>query len=244
MFSISQFRTNFKPVRPNMFYAEVDLPPELRSAFLTKAKTGLTNPGRPGQTFNVEGSVNISGANWWNSFDGKDINSTFRFRCEATELPGRSVSTSDDQAYGPTTKYAYETSYADVPLQIICSEDFRERAMFEVWLENIINQTDLKNGVASRAGLAKYYNQYASGQVRIIQVSGDRRQLARYTLYNAYPIQISPMNLTWEEPNTYQRFSVTMTYRFHTVDFTQGYINLPGDTPVFNTQQTAGTLTA
>jgi hypothetical protein len=37
------------------------------------------------------------------------------------------------------------------------------------------------------------------------------------------------MNLTWEEQNTYQRFSVTMTYRFHTVDFTQGYINLPGD---------------
>ena len=52
------------------------------------------------------------------------------------------------------------------------------------------------------------------------------------------------MNLTWEEQNTYQRFLVTMTYRFHTVDFTQGYIQLPGDTPVFNTQQTAGTLTA
>jgi hypothetical protein len=55
------------------------------------------------------------------------------------------------------------------------------------------------------------------------------------------------MNLTWEEQNTYQRFSVTMTYRFHTVDFTQGYINLPGDLPagfVGPVQQTAGALTA
>lgn len=51
------------------------------------------------------------------------------------------------------------------------------------------------------------------------------RQLARYTLYNAFPIQISPMNLTWKT-NTYQRFAVTMTYRFHVVDFTQGTINI------------------
>jgi hypothetical protein len=27
------------------------------------------------------------------------------------------------------------------------------------------------------------------------------------------------MNLNWEELNTYQRFTVTMTYRYHTVDF-------------------------
>jgi hypothetical protein len=217
MFSISRFKANLKIVRPNMFYAEVDLPYELKTAFSGKTKINQTTG------YNVEGSVNISRSNWWNSFDGRNINETFRFRCEATELPGKTISTSDSQAYGPITKHAYETSYQDVNMQIICSEDFRERAMFEVWTENIINQTNIQNGFSSPAGLSKYYTQYASGQVRIYQMSGDRKQLARYTLHNAYPIQLSPMNLSWEEQNTYQRFSVTMTYRYHNVDFTQGY---------------------
>jgi len=226
MFSISRFRSNLKVVRPNMFYAEVDLPPELTKIFEAKS-TSAESQLYPGQKFNLEGSVvSQNGSTWFRALDGGTLNNTFRFRCEATELPGRTISTSDDQAYGPTTKYAYETGYQDINLQIIASEDFRERAFFEVWMENVINQSNLRNGNKSNAGLSKYYSQYATGQVRIFQVSSDRKQLARYTLYNAYPIQISPMNLSWEEQNTYQRFSVTMTYRFHVVDFTQGFVNL------------------
>lgn len=213
MFSVSRFKSNFTPVRPNLFFAEVDFPSFIRTAVANKEST-------------LQGSAMLGGSKrpWFNSMASDNINNTFRFRCEATELPGRTVSTSDDQAYGPTTKYAYETSYADITMQIMCSEDMRERMMFEIWIENIINQTNLTAGNSSLAGLSKYYDNYASGSVRIYQVSDSKKQLARYTLYNAYPIQISPMNLTWEEQNTYQRFSITMTYRYHVVDFNSGVI--------------------
>ena len=216
MFSITEFKNNIKIVRPNMFFAEVDLPPNLQQIFLDK-KTNR-------EDFNLEGSATIPGLNWFESFDGRNINETFRFRCEVTQLPGRTISTTDDQAYGPITKFAYETGYQDLDMQIIASEDFRERVFFEVWMENIINQSNLRDGNKSNAGLSKYYNQYATGQVRIFQASPDTKILARYTLYNAYPISLSPMNLTWEEQDTYQRFTVTMTYRYHVVDFSQGYI--------------------
>lgn len=216
MFSITEFKNNIKIVRPNMFFAEVDLPPNLQQIFLDK-KTNR-------EDFNLEGSATIPGLNWFESFDGRNINETFRFRCEVTQLPGRTISTTDDQAYGPITKFAYETGYQDLDMQIIASEDFRERVFFEVWMENIINQTNFQDGNKSNAGLSKYYNQYATGQVRIFQASPDTKILARYTLYNAYPISLSPMNLTWEEQDTYQRFTVTMTYRYHVVDFSQGYI--------------------
>lgn len=216
MFSITEFKNNIKIVRPNMFFAEVDLPPNLQQIFLDK-KTNR-------EDFNLEGSATIPGLNWFESFDGRNINETFRFRCEVTQLPGRTISTTDDQAYGPITKFAYETGYQDLDMQIIASEDFRERVFFEVWMENIINQSNLRDGNKSNAGLSKYYDQYATGQVRIFQASPDTKILARYTLYNAYPISLSPMNLTWEEQDTYQRFTVTMTYRYHVVDFSQGYI--------------------
>ena len=247
MFSISQFRKNVQVVRPNLFFAEVDLPSSLALMIrerITEAP-GDTEYKSTNQSFKLSGSATLKGdlQNWYKTLNqgGVTLNDTFRFRCEATELPGKTISTADDQAYGPTTKYAYETGYQDVNLQIICSEDMRERAVFEVWMENILNQTNLRQGFSSRAGLSKYYNQYASGQVRIVQVSSDRRQLALYTLYNAYPIQMSPMNLTWEEQNTYQRFTITMTYRFHLVDFKQGYVVLPGDPAPSNLNPTNDT---
>jgi hypothetical protein len=209
MFSISKFRQNVSVVRPNLFFAEVDFPPALI------AKINAKQP--------VAGSayVNNRSSRWYDSLLPGDLNSTFRFRCEATELPGRTVATADEQSFGPSIKHAYETTYSDVNLQIIASADMRERAFFEIWTENIINNTnfDADNAYSGSGGLSKYYDDYARGQVRLYQLSDRRMTLARYVLYNAFPIQISPMNLTWEETNTYQRFAVTMTYRFHIVDF-------------------------
>lgn len=209
MFSISKFRQNVSVVRPNLFFAEVDLPPTLI------AKINAKQP--------VAGSayVNNRASKWYNSLLPGDLNSTFRFRCEASELPGRTVATADEQSFGPSIKHAYETTYSDINLQIIASADMRERAFFEIWIENIINNAnfDADNAYSGSGGLSKYYDDYARGQVRLYQLSDRRVTLARYVLYNAFPIQVSPMNLTWEETNTYQRFAVTMTYRFHIVDF-------------------------
>lgn len=219
MFSLSRFKENVKVVRPNLFFAEVDFPTSLAAKIRQKSTS-------------IRGSA-VIGANqivspWLNSLDGYDLNKTFRFRCEATELPGRTVATADEQSHGPSIKHAYETTYADVNLQIIASEDMRERAFFEIWIENIVNNTsfDQTGTYFGTGGLSQYYDDYARGQVRLYQLNDQNKQLARYTLYNAFPIQISPMNLTWEETNTYQRFAITMTYRFHLVDFTQGTITI------------------
>jgi len=37
-----------------------------------------------------------------------------------------------------------------------------------------------------------------------------------YTCEDIYPVAITPMNATWEENDTYQRFGVTLCYRFYT----------------------------
>lgn len=176
MFSVSQFKSNVKITRPNLFFVEITVPSGISYAL-----------------------------------------SNFQFRCEATELPGRTVATSDSSSYGPTTKYAYDVTYNDINLQIIASEDMAERKMFETWIDNIV--TPSAGGVGTRGGLIKYYDNYASGELRIHQLKDDGNKIATYTLYNAYPIQLSPMNLSWEDTNTYQRFSVTMTYRYHKSEF-------------------------
>jgi len=228
MFNISTFAAQVKPVRPNMFFAEISLPPGL---------FGTTSPrgGRPGEAQmavmvdnrrNLKGNANRGGGtdrqSWFTELplnEATDVNTRFMCRCESTELPGRSIATSDESTFGPTIKYAYDHTYADHTLTIIASEDMYERKIFEVWMDNVVNGPDLTGSYKSNSGLIRYYDDYAEGQVRIIQSNESGTALAKYTLFNAYPIALSPMNLSWEEQNTYQRFTVTMTYRYHTVNF-------------------------
>jgi hypothetical protein len=150
-----------------------------------------------------------------------NFNSSFRFRCQATEFPGRTIATNDDQSFGPTTKFAYDVTYNDLNLQIIASEDMAERKVFETWMDNIVTKSGTSGGNGT-GGFVRYYNDYAQGgKVTIYQVNDQRVQLAKCTLNGAFPIGIGPMNLTWEEFDSYQRFSVTIAYRYHVNDFTQ-----------------------
>jgi hypothetical protein len=186
MFSITSFKNNVKIVRPNLFFAEVILPPTVAAA---------------------------AGNN--------SFNNTFRFRCQATEFPGRTIATNDDISFGPTAKFGYDVTYNDLNLQIIASEDMAERKVFEIWMDNIITKSGTTTGFAGTGGFVRYYDDYARGKVIVYQVNDQRVQLAKCELNGAFPIGIGPMNLSWEEFDSYQRFAVTIAYRYHVNDFTQ-----------------------
>lgn len=128
----------------------------------------------------------------------------FSFRCEASTIPGRTVATSDDAGSGPALKIPYDVNYADHEITVICSSDMKERNYFEKWIDNIVTKT----------GRVKYHDTYAKGKkLELHQINEAGTTLIKYTLNDIYPIQISPMNLSWEESNTYQRFTITLSYR-------------------------------
>jgi len=144
-----------------------------------------------------------------------DIKDTFSFRCEKAELPGRTLATADDAVGGgPALKLPYDVTYNDITLSIICSDDMVEREFFEQWIDRIIGR-----GGRSNAGLVSYYSDYALGVSLIVdQLNEQNKILFRYTLKDIYPTALTPMNATWEETNTYQRFGVTLAYRYHTYE--------------------------
>jgi len=137
----------------------------------------------------------------------------FPFRCEIAEFPGKTLSTIEDSTgAGPTLKLPYETTYNDINLTIVCSEDMKERTLFEAWMDYIIGPADS----SGTAGLVRFYSDYAEGNKLIVSQLNTRADvLISFELYDVYPIAISPMTASWEETNTYQRFSVTMTYRYY-----------------------------
>jgi hypothetical protein len=65
-------------------------------------------------------------------------------------------------------------------------------------------------------GLISYFEDYARGiSLTVSQLDEAGKTLITYTMNDVYPITISPMNATWEEVNSYQRFGVTFFYRYY-----------------------------
>ena len=50
------------------------------------------------------------------------------------------------------------------------------------------------------------------------QLDESGQSLISYTLHDIYPTALTPMNAQWEETNTYQRFGVTLAYRYYTYE--------------------------
>ena len=141
-----------------------------------------------------------------------DIAPTFEFRCEKAELPGRTVATSEDMGSGPTIKLAYDMTFNDIQLSIICANDMKERKFFEKCMDYII-----KPWGSLDAGTVAYYNDYAKNNTLFVsQLDDTGKTILTYQCTDVYPIALTPMNATWEETNTYQRFGVTLAYRYHT----------------------------
>jgi hypothetical protein len=138
------------------------------------------------------------------------------FRCERAEMPGKTIATTDEVSLGPTLKLPYETTFSDIQLTIICAEDMFERRFFESWMDEIVALP----GGHGLGGLVRYYDEFAEGsQILVAQAKSDGTSILEYVLYDAFPIALSPMTLAWEESNTYQRFTVTMSYRYHVMTY-------------------------
>lgn len=59
-------------------------------------------------------------------------------QCEAAELPGYAVNTSESKIYGAPTYVAATPSFSEIQMTFICSGDFWEKKLFDSWIDYII----------------------------------------------------------------------------------------------------------
>jgi hypothetical protein len=200
-FNVANFKNSIKAmVRPNYFVAEL-------SGYGFKP-FALLSPYEKGEKF--------------------PIDQTFKFRCEKAEFPGKTLATNEDIGGGGTTlKLPYDVVYNDIQLSIICSEDKKERMFFENWMNSIIgpagyDYSQIRDGktvyFSQGPGLVNYYEDYAKGvTLSVKQLNATANVIMDFVMSDVYPIAISPMNASWDETNSYQRFSVTLNYRYYTL---------------------------
>jgi hypothetical protein len=126
-----------------------------------------------------------------------------KYRCESTQLPGRTFATMEQRTYGPVEKFPYLNTYTDVEMSFIVDDDMNQKVFFDAWM-NYINP------------LYNYNMRYKSDYSTVITINQyDVTNQLSYSvnLFDAYPISMNQMDLNWAEEG-YHKLSVTFAYTY------------------------------
>lgn len=126
---------------------------------------------------------------------------TLSLRCENAQFPSRNISTTPSKIYGVSEEYPYTSTFDDVSLTFLVTEDMSEKNLFDSWM-NYINPISTYN--------VKFKNEYAVPIV-IRQYNLQNELTMSVTLLDAYPKAINQMDLDWSS-DAVHKATVTFAY--------------------------------
>jgi hypothetical protein len=133
----------------------------------------------------------------------RSVAQTLTFRCESANIPGRTLATADQKIYNINEKFPYQTTYNDMDLTFIVSDDMQEKEFFDAWMEFINPSTNFN---------MKYKGDYATSVV-INQYNVSNEKTYSIELIDAYPISVNQMDLNWSSDG-YHKLNVTLAYTY------------------------------
>lgn len=123
-------------------------------------------------------------------------------RCEEANLPGRTLSTAELKiGSSPVEKYPYATTYNDIDLTFMLDDTMNHKVFFDSWM-NYISPDYSWN--------LRYKEDYAT-TITINQYDAQNKKSYSVDLYEAYPISINQLDLSWASEG-YHKLNVTFAY--------------------------------
>ena len=131
----------------------------------------------------------------------------FSMSCFQAQIPGNTIATTDkDIAF---RSVAYQKIYSDVILGFYCDDKMKELNFWQDWIDSIHRKKENRWA---------YYDDYKS-EINITPINRSGVNVATWTLHDAYPKQIDPIQLDYGTNDAVMTINATITYRHFTVKF-------------------------
>jgi hypothetical protein len=151
--------------------------------------------------------------------------------CNSAALPGVQMLTSDykRQGFGTFDRRPFGVQITDIPLTFFVDNQGNLMNFFHEWMDNIVHYHEggaaagehaVKGGASS--GYQKFEVGYRTDYITTIEIycfNHVSDTIMKYTLYEAFPIQMGDITLAWAESNSFSILPVQFTFR--TYDFVQ-----------------------
>ena len=131
----------------------------------------------------------------------------YQMSCFQAQIPGYNIATTDKDI--GKRSVAYQKIFSDVILGFYVDEDLEELKFWQEWMDKIVRPNPNRHN---------YYDNYV-GTVKVTQVNRSGQNVATWTLHDAYPKQIDPIQLDYGTNDAVMTCNATITYRYHTVVF-------------------------
>jgi len=186
------------------------------------AKSGFAAPSQfEGLIMGGPGTQYGNGSGILNAFG---LDQGMRFRIEALNMPGRTLTTIDQQYHGPVRAIPYRFTVQPVSITVILSRDMRERELFMRWQDYFVGhyRTNYNNLQSQAQFDTKYYDD-GIGEMHIWQWSNPLKEnnsekpvvQNEIRLMECYPLNIHDLSMSWSDDG-YSKLQVEMKYRYAT----------------------------
>jgi len=135
--------------------------------------------------------------------NGTNAATKSQFLCEAASIPGQSIGIAPLMYRGRPIKLAGERTFDNWQVTCINDTDFGIHNAMESWMQSI-------NSKSENSGLVNPLVYTTSMQVEQLDRNGV--VLKKYTFQDAWPINISPIQLSFSDNDNVERFSVEFAY--------------------------------
>lgn len=140
-----------------------------------------------------------------------EMEKNLRFRCMSTDLPSRQTVGLSRQLFGPMRILPYATNYSTTMLDFYETPNFNVRAMFDAWIDLIEGN--------HQGYMSEYYDDLVAQEFEIIMFNKSGDRVARWRLYDAYPISVNSSMLNWETQDSHISIPVEISYHKWTSDW-------------------------
>lgn len=153
-------------------------------------------------------------------FEGTPDHSSF---AQNAMIPGYQLLTHDHRRFTYGTNEARPFAPNFVPLQLVYAADglMSTWQFFESWMQHImphdVGNAGLTGASAFSGGLAQtpYFLKYKSDYTTsvVLQIFGEDQYLIKTLVFReAFPINLNPIQISYEDQNNYAKFTVTLDY--------------------------------
>jgi hypothetical protein len=143
------------------------------------------------------------------SIGGINILEGARFLCNAAELPPSSIAPVEVGYFGRRLKVKGDRIFYPWNVQIMNDEDFAMRSLLEAW-HNGINAIQANfMTLPTEAGPTSYKQ-----DLIVKQFSKDGYKTREYILIGAFPTNIGPIRVNWNEMNVIEQYEVEFAYDY------------------------------
>jgi hypothetical protein len=181
--------------RTNRFRVIIALPQKLQDKFAAKA--GDKKSDWPTLQAVIKIVRIFTGPNSTEFTRGLDL------MCSQTELPGKTLNTTECKTNGDVKKIASTITYGNQQFTFKVSSDMFEKNIIDAWMNLIVNPTTHEVG---------YYSDYAT-QITIHQLDIQDRIMHTVVLNDAYPVMSNPLVLSNVESNNVHELMTQFAYK-------------------------------